>query len=50
MKEICVLSYTLPQNGTYTCELKRFKRKGIKFLFYFLFVKLKYKTVEIINN
>lgn len=48
MNRVYILSYTLPKNGgTYTSRLKSFKRKGIKFCIWFIYVKIRYKTVQV---
>ena len=48
MNRVYVLSYTLPKyGGNYKNRLKSFKRRGIKFCIWYIYAKLKYKTVEV---
>ena len=51
MKDIYILCYTLPKkSGIYISKFYRYKRKGIRYLFRLIYAKLKYKTIEIIEN
>lgn len=47
MRGVYIVAYTQPKYGTYKCVMYHFKRKGIFFIFFFLLMKIKYRTVEV---